>query len=196
MVPSLLPKDSRWGDARECWEECRIQDLQPRSHQPLQTSSPAHCTTKGLCPKCHIDIRWGEVYQMGPKYQIKAVISLTWNCIGITPASGGCGLQQILKKTKPSTASIPCPDDFTEIPYGLCESTWKLIIFIPLPPAFITMSHVSQRQTAVQTLIRILHIPFFCSSPFLYFYQRQEHQLPRWPSNYREKKLRHYLKYF
>lgn len=58
MVPSLLLKKCRWGDTRECWEECRIQDLQPRSHQPLQTSCPAHHAHQGPLPQID-QVRWG-----------------------------------------------------------------------------------------------------------------------------------------
>lgn len=49
--PFPPPQEQQERRRQECWEECRIQDLQPRSHQPLQTSSPSHCTHQGPLPK-------------------------------------------------------------------------------------------------------------------------------------------------
>lgn len=156
------------------------------SHRgPTKHAEPPHplpelaLCGKVPCPKRHVDqVSWGVIRSV-QLFQIKVVISLTWNCIRITPVPDGPELEQNLKKKALLQFPVQILGDFTGIPYALCKSTWTLINFIPLPPAVITTSRVSRRHTAMlQYPNKDLNTSHFVRwSPFSYF-QISEAGLP------------------
>lgn len=156
------------------------------SHRgPTKYTEPPHplpelaLCGKVPCPKRHVDqVSWGIIRSV-QLFQMKAVISLTWNCIRITPVPDGPELEQNLKKKALLQFPVHILGDFTGIPCALCKSTWTLINFIPLLPAVITTSHVSQRHTAMfQYPNKDLNTSHFVRwSPFSYF-QISEAGLP------------------
>lgn len=157
--------------------------LPPSSHQPRGTISPssrARGTQLGSLPET--SRRSSQLRRIGSVqlFRIKAVISLPWNCIRIPPVPDGPELEQNLKKKVLLQFPMQIPGDFTRIPYALCKSTGTLINFIPLLPAVITVSHVSQRHAAMlQYLNEILTHPILSADPPSHTskYQKQDRQL-------------------
>ena len=168
--------------------------LLPRRHQPCWTTSPssrARSMQRGPWPET--SHRSSQLRRIGSVqlFRIKAVISLTWNSIRITPVPDGPELEQNLKKKALLQFPVQIPGDFTGILYALCKNTWTLIDFIPFLPALFTTSCVSQRHTAtLQYLNKILTHPILSADPPSHTskYQKQDRQLWRWPRNYREVK--------
>lgn len=156
------------------------------SHQgPTIHMEPSHPLPEPAVPRGPLPETSGRSSQlrcMGSVrlFRIKAVISLTWKCVRVTPVPDGPELERDLKKKALLQFPVQTPGNFTRVLHALCQSTSTLINFIPLVPAVITASRVPQRHTAVlQHLSKTLTRPILPTDPpsRTSKHQKQEHQL-------------------
>lgn len=153
--------------------------LPPSSHQPRGTISPssrARGTQLGSLPETSRRSRQLRRIGSVQLFWIKAVISLPWNCIRITPVPDGPELEQNLKKKKYCFKSQVISHG-SRMPFVKAQEH-SLILF----PFYLLLSqcHVSQRHGAtLQYLNETLTHPILSADPPSHTskYQKQDHQL-------------------